>query len=91
MDRLADREVTRARVRRIVCEVVGCGPEVDVDNVRALGIDSFKVVELTLALEDEFAIAIPDDKLLWSSLETIDRIAALVEGSASADASYLAR
>jgi acyl carrier protein len=71
---------TSERVRRVVEDVVGRAPDADGEDLRDVGLDSFMVVELTIALETEFSIVIPDEQLQWCSLETIDRISATVQG-----------
>ena len=54
-----------ARVKKIIAEQLGV-PETDVVNDKAfvadLGADSLDTVELTMALEDEFGIEIPDEE-----------------------------
>jgi acyl carrier protein len=54
-----------ARVKKIIAEQLGV-PEADVTNEKAfvadLGADSLDTVELVMALEDEFAIEIPDEE-----------------------------
>jgi len=54
-----------AKVRKIVAEQLG----VDDDKIKSssdftsdLGADSLDIVELVMALEEEFSIEIPDDK-----------------------------
>lgn len=56
---------TAARVRKIVIEHLDCDPALatdDADFVDALGADSLDLVEIVLALEEEFDVSIPDDK-----------------------------
>lgn len=54
-----------ARVRKIVIEHLDCDPEKatdDADFVDVLGADSLDLVEIVMAMEEEFDIEIPDDK-----------------------------
>ena len=54
-----------ARVKKIIAEQLGV-LEADVANEKAfvadLGVDSLDMVELVMALEDEFSIEIPDEE-----------------------------
>lgn len=46
--------------------------------VEELGADSLDVVELMMAMEDEFNIVIPDDGI--QDLKTVDDVAAFIDG-----------
>ena len=58
-------EGTAGRVAVLVCRVVGGDPAVLDLTIRwsALGLDSLDLLELFVACEHEFAIAIPDEVL----------------------------
>ena len=63
----AAEATTFEKVRDILCEVTGAGePEVteDAGIVDDLGADSLDVVEIALALEEDFNIEIQDDDML---------------------------
>lgn len=44
-----------------------------------LGIDSLRLVELIIALEDSFEIVIPDEEMLAENFRTVGTISALVD------------
>ncbi|MCW5942504.1 MAG: acyl carrier protein [Fimbriimonadaceae bacterium] len=55
---------TLERVKKVTVEQLGVKPEEVVESAsftEDLGADSLDVVELVMALEDEFSIDIPDD------------------------------
>ena len=68
----------RERIRRVIKAVVGRSPDNDDENLRDLGVDSFMVIELTMALESEFSITIPDESLQWCSMENVGQIEKIV-------------
>ena len=47
------------------------------------GFDSILIIELILLLEDEFKIKIPDEFLLMSKVDTIEKIVYIIEGQVS--------
>ena len=52
------------KVREIVCEQLGVGEDEvtpDASFIEDLGADSLDIVELVMAMEEEFDIEIPDD------------------------------
>lgn len=55
-----------ARVKEIICEQLDVKPE-DVSEAKTftedLGADSLAIVELVLALEEQFDVKIPDDEV----------------------------
>jgi acyl carrier protein len=55
-----------ARIKEIICEQLDVKPE-DVSEVKSftedLGADSLAIVELVLALEEQFDVKIPDDEV----------------------------
>lgn len=69
-----DEQHLRKRVRRVIHDVVGSSPGNDEENLRDIGVDSFRLIELTVALETEFSMSFPDESLQWCSMESVDRI-----------------
>jgi acyl carrier protein len=67
-------EHLRAHIRRVIHDVVGKFPDSDDENLRDIGVDSFKLIQLTTVLESELSITIPDEHLQWCSMETVSRI-----------------
>jgi acyl carrier protein len=56
-------------------------PEASVDTedkLVDLGIDSLRLVELIIELEDAFDIVIPDEEMLASNFSTVGAVSALV-------------
>lgn len=87
----AIRRLVELRVRRLVAEHLG----VDVEELRPevalideLAVDSLDLVELTLALEDAFDIALPEDELagVCTYGDLTDVTVALVRASRQAEA-----
>jgi acyl carrier protein len=70
----------RERVRRVIKEVVGRSPGSDDESLRDLGVDSFMIIELTMALEAEFSITIPDESLQWCTMDNVGQIDKIVVG-----------
>jgi acyl carrier protein len=75
-----ERAAVRERIRRVVSEVVGRSPGSDEENLRDLGVDSFMMIELTMALESEFSITIPDESLQWCTMDDVGKIYEIVVG-----------
>jgi acyl carrier protein len=48
-------------------------------NLVDLGIDSLRLVELIISLEDSFDMLIPDEEMLAENFRTVGTIAALVD------------
>lgn len=71
-------EHLRERIRRVIHDVVGNSPDSDDENLRDIGVDSFRLIELTTVLETEFSISIPDEHLQWCGMETVGRISETV-------------
>lgn len=74
MTQIADGGDLRQRIRRVIQDVVGMSPNSDDQNLRDAGVDSFKLIELATTLEDRFSVSIPDERLQWCSMESVDRI-----------------
>ena len=52
------------KVKQLICEQLGKSPDkvnMDTKIVEDLGADSLDVVEMLIALEDEFHISVPDE------------------------------
>ncbi len=69
------------RVKKVVCEELGV-PESEVTETASfiddLGADSLDVVELVMALEEEFSIDIPDDDV--AALKTVGDVITYISG-----------
>jgi acyl carrier protein len=78
MTEKTEDERLRERIRRVIHDVVGSSPGSDDENLRDIGVDSFRLIELATALEAEFSISIPDEHLHWCSLESVGRISETV-------------
>jgi len=55
------------------------GPLAPETNLVDLGIDSLRLVELIIALEDTFDVMIPDEEMLAENFRTVGTIGALVD------------
>lgn len=70
-----DREMTvKKTVLKLIAEVNGTIPELlnEKQELSKAGMDSIDIVELSLALETEFDISIPDaDYEQWSTIESV--------------------
>jgi acyl carrier protein len=73
-----EQAAVRERIRRVVKEVVGRSPGSDDESLRDLGVDSFMMIELTMALESEFSITIPDESLQWCTMDNVGQIDKIV-------------
>jgi acyl carrier protein len=90
MTEKTDDEHLRQRIRRVIHDVVGSSPDGDAENLRDIGVDSFRLIELATALEAEFSMSIPDEHLQWCSLVSVDRITETVaKGLSSNEAEEL--
>lgn len=49
-------------------------------RLRDLGLDSMQAIELMFALEDEFGVTLPDDKLTDATFETAGSLWGVVDG-----------
>lgn len=77
-------EDTLKRVVKVVCEELGVTEnEVQESSVFTddLGADSLDVVELVMALEEEFSIDIPDDDV--ADMKTVGDVVKYIEGKAA--------
>ena len=70
-----------AKVREIVCEQLGVTPEEVSPGaafIEDLGADSLDIVELVMALEEEFDIEVPEEEL--AEVKTVGQAYDLVVG-----------
>lgn len=70
-----DRDAILAKVIDVVEDTLSLGDDVTLDettDLKELGADSFDLLELVTALEDEFTITFPDDAA--SSVSTIGQV-----------------
>lgn len=77
-------EDTLKRVVKVVCEELGVTEnEVEESSVFTddLGADSLDVVELVMALEEEFSIDIPDDDV--ANMKTVGDVVKYIEEKAA--------
>lgn len=68
------------RVRQLICEQLGKSPEkvnMDTKIVEDLGADSLDVVEMLMALEDEYGISLPDEVAM--QLQTVGDIVKYID------------
>ena len=72
---------TFSRVKKTIIAVIGAveGEVAEDVKLHELGIDSLDIIELGLALEDEFSLMILDDYLLYS--ETVGDLVEAVDKS----------
>ena len=64
-------ETTRERVIDILRRVLG--PDADLDNTK-LELESLKMLEVVVGLENEFGVSIPEDAPLAKITSTVDRM-----------------
>lgn len=77
-----DHDATLAKVIEIVNDTLQLGSDVTVDestNLKELGADSFDLLELVTALEDEFSVTFADDAA--SSISTVGEVVSAIEAS----------
>ncbi len=68
------------KVKQLICEQLGKSPdkvEMDTKIVEDLGADSLDIVELLMALEDEFGLSLPDE--VAAQLHTVGDIVKYIE------------
>lgn len=73
-------KTTAERTRQVIADNAGCSLEQAADGkhlTNDLGLDSLDRFELTMELEDEFGIVIPDDDA--APCNTVGEVIALVE------------
>lgn len=68
------------RVRQLICDQLGKSPEkvtMETKIVEDLGADSLDVVEMLMALEDEYGVSLPDEVAM--TLHTVGDIVNYIE------------
>ncbi len=77
-----DHEATLAKVIEVVDDTLQLGEGVQLTedtNLKELGADSFDLLELVTALEDEFVMTFQDDAV--GSIVTVGQVAAAIEAA----------
>lgn len=54
-------------------------------NLVDLGMDSLALIRIIVELEDTFCCEIPDDKLLITEMDTVEKITELIQGVCNGD------
>ena len=70
------------KVKQLICEQLGKSPDKvnkDTKIVEDLGADSLDVVELLMALEDEYGISLPDEVAM--KLQTVGDIVEYIDAN----------
>ncbi len=68
------------RLRKVICEYANIAPEsiTEETNIRTeLGLNSLELINMAVAIEDEFGVEIPDREAL--GIETVKDTIALIE------------
>ena len=68
------------RLRKVICEYADIAPEsvTEETNIRTeLGLNSLELINMAVAIEDEFGVEIPDREAL--GIETVKDTIALIE------------
>ena len=77
-----DHEATLAKVIEVVDDTLSLGDDVTLDestNLKELGADSFDLLELVTALEDEFSMTFADDAV--GSIATVGQVVDAIAGA----------
>ena len=74
------KDVNIERVVDVIRRVGGIKIEQDQlnSNLTKLGMDSIRFIQIVVALEEEFDCEIPDSKLLFSELDTVNKIVGIL-------------
>ena len=70
------------KVKQLICEQLGKSPDkvnMDTKIVEDLGADSLDVVEMLMALEDEYGISLPDEVAM--KLQTVGDIVEYIDAN----------
>ena len=84
---MSDSGAIQKRVNAIIVDQLGCEPTSlapEASLLDDLGADSLDVVELVMALEEEFSIEVPDDDV--ENIRTIGDVISYVGAKAQASA-----
>ena len=77
-----DRDAILAKVVDVVNDTLSLGSDVTLSadtNLKELGADSFDLLELVTALEDEFSMTFADDAV--GSIETVGQVVDAIAGA----------
>ena len=77
-----DRDAILAKVIEVVDDTLSLGDDVtlsEATNLKELGADSFDLLELVTALEDEFGMTFQDDAV--GSIVTVGQVVAAIEAA----------
>ncbi|OUP39625.1 acyl carrier protein [Olsenella sp. An188] len=77
-----DRDAVLAKVIEVVDDTLSLGSDVQLNeetNLKELGADSFDLLELVTALEDEFSMTFADDAV--ASISTIGQVVDAIAGA----------
>ena len=77
-----DRDAILAKVIEVVDDTLSLSSDVTLDeqtNLKELGADSFDLLELVTALEDEFSMTFADDAV--GSIETVGQVVDAIAGA----------
>ena len=75
-----DRDAVLAQVIEVVDDTLSLGSDVQLNegtNLKELGADSFDLLELVTALEDEFSLTFDDDAV--GTIATVGEVVAAIE------------
>ena len=72
------KKITKTKIIEIINLNVTNGVVLTIDqdneNLSELGMDSICFIQIIVSLEEEFECEIPDDKLIFSEMNTINKI-----------------
>ncbi len=71
-------EITK-RVQAVLQKLDFNVDDVTMDFIETYQIDSITFIEMILEIEEEFSILVPDESLIMENVNTVEKIAALVE------------
>ncbi len=71
-------EITK-RVKTVLQKLDFNVDDVTMDFIETYQIDSITFIEMILEIEEEFSILVPDESLIMENVNTVEKIAALVE------------
>ena len=77
-----DRDAILAKVIEVVEDTLSLGDDVTLDeatNLKELGADSFDLLELVTALEDEFSMTFPDEAV--GTIATVGEVVDAIAGA----------